>query len=428
MKNDLKIGIVGLGYVGMPLAIAFSKKYEVVGFDLNKEKINSYKNGIDVTNEIGNEIIKNSKIDFTSDPKNLEKCNRIIVAVPTPVMEDKTPDLNPIKMASKIIGENMSSNSIIIYESTVYPGMTEEICKPILEKYSKLNCGQDFKIAYSPERVNPGDTVHKVENIVKIVSGMDESTLDEVAELYNSILENGVYKASSIKVAETAKIIENCQRDVNISFANEIAIICNKLGINSKEVFEAAGTKWNFLHFKPGLVGGHCIGVDPYYLIDKSKVLGYIPNVLISARNTNESMVDFIVENILEKMLKKNIELSNAKIQICGITFKENVNDTRNSKVIDIINQLKKKGIKIYIHDPFADIADMKEKYNIDVKRSFYNAKVDLVFFAVAHDEYKNIKISDLNKLLNKNKILFDIKNIFDKKEMIKNGFDYWTI
>ena len=257
---------------------------------------------------------------------------------------------------------------------------------------------------------------------------MDEKTLDEVAELYDSILENGVYKASSIKVAETAKIIENCQRDVNISFANEIAIICNKLGINSKEVFEAAETKWNFLHFKPGLVGGHCIGVDPYYLIDKSESLGYIPNVLISARNTNESMVDFIVENILDKMLKKNIEPSNAKIQICGITFKENVNDTRNSKILEIIDKLKKKEIKIYIHDPFADIVDTKEKYDLDVKRDFYDKKVDLVFFAVAHDEYRNIKISDLNKLLNNNKILFDIKNIFDKKEMIKNGFDYWTI
>lgn len=428
MENNIKIGVVGLGYVGMPLAVTFDKKYEVVGFDLDSQKIEMYNEGIDVTQEIGNEKIKKSKIKFTNQEEELQKCNRIIVAVPTPVDEKRNPDLTPVIGASKIVGKNMKKGAIIIYESTVYPGLTEEICMPILEKESGMKCGEDFKIAYSPERVNPGDKIHRVENITKIVSGMDKETLEEVAQLYESVLENGVYKASSIKVAEAAKVIENSQRDVNIAFANEVAIICNQLGIDTNDVLDAACSKWNFLNFRPGLVGGHCIGVDPYYLIKKSEETGYEPQILTAARKVNESISDFIVENIIKKLLEKKIKITEAKVQILGITFKENVNDTRNSKVIDIIQKLEQKGIKVFVKDEYVSKEEIEKHYNLKINENKENEKVDVVIVAVAHEQYKKLDASKINEMLTESKILFDIKNIFDAEKMKEMGIEYWRL
>lgn len=427
-KENIKIGIVGLGYVGIPLAVTFDKKYEVIGFDTNSEKIEKYKNGTDVTREVGDERIKNSNIKFTYKEEELSVCDRIIVAVPTPVDEQRNPDLEPVIGASKIVGRNMKKGAIVIYESTVYPGLTEEICMPILEENSGMKCGKEFKIAYSPERVNPGDKTHRIENITKIVSGMDKETLEEVAKLYESVLENGVYKASSIKVAEAAKVIENSQRDVNIAFANEVAIICNKLGIDTNDVLDAACSKWNFLNFRPGLVGGHCIGVDPYYLIKKSEEIGYEPKMLTTARNVNESISDFIVENIIAKLSEKNIKVTDAKVQILGVTFKENVNDTRNSKVIDIIKKLQEIGVKVFVKDEYVTKEEIERQYNLKVDENTENEKVDVLVVAVAHDQYKNLDYSKMNEMLNSSKILFDIKNIFDAQKMKEMGIEYWRL
>lgn len=426
--EKIRVGVVGLGYVGIPLAVAFDKKYPTIGFDTNSEKIVLYKKGIDVTNEVGNDKIKNSKIEFTNNPEELSKCNRIIVAVPTPVDENKEPDLNPVIGASEIVGKYLSKGTIVIYESTVYPGLTEEICMPILEENSKLKCGKDFKIAYSPERVNPGDKVHRFENIKKIVSGMDEETLEKVSQLYDSVLQNGVFKAKSIKVAEAAKVIENSQRDVNIAFANEIAIMCNKLGIDTNDVLDAACTKWNFLNFRPGLVGGHCIGVDPYYLITKVEKLGYKSVLLSSSRKVNESISEFIVDNIVQKLNNKGVQPKDAKVQILGITFKENVNDIRNSKVIDIIKELEKKNIKVYVKDPNSDMHVVEEEYKIHIDENTNNEKVDVLVVAVAHDQYKNMSNEEILDYLNENKIVFDIKNILNKEELTKLGVDYWRL
>lgn len=428
MNSDMKIGIVGLGYVGIPLAVMFNKKYEVIGFDLNKEKIELYKKGVDVTREVGNEKIKNSNIKFIDSENELSVCDIVIVAVPTPVDSNNNPDLEPIMNASRIVGRNMKQDTIVIYESTVYPGLTEEICLPILEKESGMKCGQDFKIAYSPERVNPGDKTHKVDNITKIVSGIDNDTLERVTELYESVLENGVYKAASIKVAEAAKVIENTQRDINIAFANEIAIICDKMGISTNDVLDAACSKWNFLNFRPGLVGGHCIGVDPYYLIKKSEQLGYEPKFLKNARNVNESISDFIVEKIIFKLLERNIKLNDAKVQILGVTFKENVNDTRNSKVIVIIKKLQELGIQVFVKDAYVTREEIEREYQLEIKENTKNEKVDVLVVAVAHDEYKRMTYSEISEMLNSSKILFDIKNIFDEKKMREKGIDYWRL
>lgn len=367
--SEITVGVVGLGYVGIPLAVEFAKKYKTIGFDTNEKKIEEYKKGIDVTREVGNEAINNTTIFFTTDATKLSECNRIIVAVPTPVNEDKTPDLTPVISASEIVGKNMSKGSIVIYESTVYPGLTEEICLPILEKFSGMQGGKDFKISYSPERVNPGDKVHKFENITKIVSGMDEETLENVAELYNSVLKNGIHKATSIKVAEAAKVIENSQRDVNIAFANEIAMMCHKLGIETKDVLDAASTKWNFLNFRPGLVGGHCIGVDPYYLITKLKDMGYESILLSNARKVNEEISSFIAQSLVERLKAKGIKPEDAKVKILGITFKENVNDIRNSKVIDIVKELQKDGLKVLADDPNADLNLVEQEYKVKFEK-----------------------------------------------------------
>ena len=428
MNEQLIIGIVGLGYVGIPLAVSFSKKYKVIGFDYNKNKIEQYKNGIDVTNEVGDDEIKASSIDFTSDESKLKECDRIIVAVPTPVDENYNPDLYPLQSASEIVGKNLKKDTIVIYESTVYPGLTEEVCMPILEKESNMICGRDFKIAYSPERVNPGDKVHRFENIKKIVSGMDDETLEEVAKLYSSVLKNGVFKAASIKVAEAAKVIENSQRDVNIAFANEIAMMCDTLKIDTNDVLDAACTKWNFLNFRPGLVGGHCIGVDPYYLIQKTKDLGYNSKLLSSARSVNESISNFIVDKLISKLSSKNIGKNKAIVKVLGVTFKENVKDTRNSKVIDIIKGLQRNNIKVIAQDPNVSIKEIEKEYNITLEKDNHNQKVDAVIIAVADNEYKELTKEELLSMLNETKIVFDIKNILNKEELEKVGIDYWRL
>ena len=427
VKENTIVGVVGLGYVGIPLAISFSKKYEVIGFDTNKEKIEKYRNGIDVTKEIGNNVIKSSNIKFTSDEKILERCDFIIIAVPTPIDEENKPDVKPLELASGIVGKNLKRNAIVIYESTVYPGLTEEVCLPILEKYSNMKCGRDFKIAYSPERINPGDKVNTFETITKIVSGMDEQTLDKVAELYSSVLKNGVYKASSIKVAEAAKVIENTQRDINIAFMNELSKIFHTMDIDTKEVIDAASSKWNFLKFTPGLVGGHCIGVDPFYLIEKSIDMGYQPNLLIESRNVNDSMGKYIADNVIKYLISKKNNVKKSTVLVYGITFKPNVNDIRNSKVIDIINNLNDFGVKVIVTDNHVDENEVKSAYNIEINNN-YSGKVDIIIFAVDHEEYKSIKINELNDYFKNDKCIFDIKNIFNKKELLENDFFYWSL
>ena len=425
--SEITVGVVGLGYVGIPLAVEFAKKYKTIGFDTNEKKVEEYKKGIDVTREVGNDAVKNTTILFTTDATKLSECNRIIVAVPTPVNEDKTPDLTPVIGASEIVGKNMLKGAIVIYESTVYPGLTEEICLPILEKFSGMQGGKDFKIAYSPERVNPGDKVHKFENITKIVSGMDEETLENVAKLYNSVLKNGIHKATSIKVAEAAKVIENSQRDVNIAFANEIAMMCHKLGIETNDVLDAASTKWNFLNFRPGLVGGHCIGVDPYYLITKLKDMGYESILLSNARKVNEEISSFIAQSLVERLKAKGIKPEDAKVRILGITFKENVNDIRNSKVIDIVKELQKVGLEVLVDDPNADLNLVEQEYKVKFEKNS-KEKVDALIVAVAHNEYKNMSIQNIKDKLNETSILFDIKGLFNKNEIEKEKIEYWSL
>lgn len=432
LKKEVKISLIGLGYVGMPIAVAFAKKVNVIGFDTSKAKIELYKKGIDPTREVGNEVIRNTTVEFTADPSKLKEAKFHIVAVPTPVNSDHTPDLNPIIGASKILGRNLTEGSIVVYESTVYPGVTEEICLPILEKESGLKCGQDFKIGYSPERINPGDKVHRLETIIKIVSGMDEETLDTVARVYELVAEAGVYRAESIKVAEAAKVIENSQRDINIAFMNELSIIFNKMSIDTKAVLEAAGTKWNFLNFSPGLVGGHCIGVDPYYLTYKAEQIGYHSQVILSGRRINDDMGKYIAENIVKRLIVANIPVKDANVAILGFTFKENCPDTRNTKVIDVVKELKEYSITPVITDPVADPIEAKRGYGINFVPYEAIKDMDIVILAVAHKEYCNLTRDDIGKYFksvdNKNKVIIDIKGILDRKEYEALGYNYWRL
>lgn len=428
-SRNIIIGVVGLGYVGLPLAVSFAKKYNVIGFDINKSKIEKYMNGMDVTGEIGNEELKQTSISFTNNEKELNKADFIIVAVPTPIDNHKKPDLTPVIGSSEIVGRNLKKGAVVIYESTVYPGLTEEICMPILEEQSKMKCGTDFKIAYSPERINPGDKVHRFETITKIVSGMDEETLELVATLYESVLKNGIYKASSIKVAEAAKVIENSQRDINIAFVNELAVIFNKIGIDTNEVLDAAGSKWNFLNFRPGLVGGHCIGVDPFYLTYKSEEMGHLSELILASRRVNDEMGKFIAENVVKGIIKAGKVVKNSKVLILGLTFKENVPDLRNSKVMDIIKALEEYQIKVYARDPYADLDEIKREYGIEIDTNKEEEKVDAIILTVSHNEYKNLQISDLKNLLRKDSnLIFDIKQIIDKKEAENQGIQLWRL
>ena len=429
VSGEEKLSLVGLGYVGMPIAVSFAKKVKVIGFDVNKAKIDLYKSGIDPTKEVGDEVIKQTLVEFTSDETKLKEAKFHIVAVPTPVYDDHTPDLSPVEGASTILGRNLTKGSIVVFESTVYPGVTEEVCVPILERESGLKCGVDFKVGYSPERINPGDKVHRLETITKIVSGMDKETLDIVAKIYELVVEVGVHKAPSIKVAEAAKVIENSQRDINIAFMNELSIIFNKLGIDTKSVLEAAGTKWNFLKFYPGLVGGHCIGVDPYYLTYKAEMIGYHSQVILAGRRINDDMGKYVAENIVKNLIKSEKTVKNAKVAILGFTFKENCPDTRNTKIFDIVKELREYGIDPIVSDPTADADEAKRLYGITFT-NFNDVKdMDAVVLAVAHNEFYTLKMNDIDKLYGKGKkVLIDVKGLLNREEYENAGYNYWRL
>ena len=430
VNREAKISLVGLGYVGMPIAVAFAKKIDVIGYDYNAAKIELYKSGIDPTNEVGNDVIKNTTVQFTNDPAALRQAKFHIVAVPTPVNDDHTPDLFPVESASRILGQNLTPGSIVVYESTVYPGVTEEVCVPILERESGLKCGVDFKVGYSPERINPGDKVHRLENIVKIVSGMDEETLDTVAKVYELVVEAGVHRAESIKVAEAAKVIENSQRDINIAFMNELSIIFNKMGIDTKAVLTAAGTKWNFLKFYPGLVGGHCIGVDPYYLTYKAEQMGYHSQIILAGRRINDDMGKYVAENVVKNLIAADKAVKYARVAILGFTFKENCPDTRNTRIIDIVNELREYGIEPVIADPQADADEAKRLYNnVEFADMATISNMDAVVLAVAHDEFKTLTMAQMDVLYREGrKVLLDLKGLLDRKAYEEAGYCYWRL
>ncbi len=432
LNGKEKISLVGLGYVGMPIAVAFAKKVHVIGYDNNDAKIELYKSGIDPTNEVGNDAIKNTAVEFTSDETRLKEAKFHIVAVPTPVNDDKTPDLSPVEGASVTVGRNLTKGSIVVYESTVYPGVTEDVCVPILERESGLKCGVDFKVGYSPERINPGDKVHRLETIKKIVSGMDEETLDTVAKVYELVVDAGVHRAESIKVAEAAKVIENSQRDINIAFMNELSIIFNKMGIDTKAVLEAAGTKWNFLKFSPGLVGGHCIGVDPYYLTYKAEMLGYHSQIILAGRRINDDMGKYVAENTVKKLIKADTPVKSAKIAVIGFTFKEDCPDTRNTKVIDIVRELNEYGIDPMICDPTADSAEAERFYGVHFVDIGSIKDMDAVVFAVAHSEFKQYTIDMIDSMFkqkdNDKKVIIDVKGMLNKNELEDLGYLYWRL
>ncbi|MCK9218184.1 MAG: nucleotide sugar dehydrogenase [Firmicutes bacterium] len=432
LKKQEKIAIIGLGYVGMPLAIEFAKKVNVIGFDINASKIKLYRSGIDPTNEVGNDHIKNSTVEFTSDEKKLKEAKLHIVAVPTPINSDKTPDLSPVENASIIIGRNLTKGSYIVYESTVYPGVTEDICIPILEKESGLKCGVDFKVGYSPERINPGDKKNTLENIVKIVSAIDKESLDEISKVYELIIKAGVHKVSTIKIAEAAKVVENSQRDINIAFMNELAMVFDRMDIDTKEVIEAMNTKWNALHFYPGLVGGHCIGVDPYYFVYEAEKLGYHSQIILSGRKINDGMGEFVADAIIKKLILANKVVKQSNVVIMGITFKENAPDVRNSRVIDIINKLREYGIRQIIVDPIANPEETKREHGIKLTDIKEVKNADCLVFAVAHEVFRKMSHEQINGLFgdfdNKEKIIIDVKSIFDKNEIEKMGYSYWRL
>ncbi len=424
-----KVAVVGLGYVGLPLAIAFGKKISTIGFDISDAKIENYKKGIDLMGEVDEQDFLAAKhITFTSDPQCIREADMIIVAVPTPINRSHLPDLKHITASSRTVGENLSPGSTVIYESTVYPGVTEDVCVPVLEEASGLICGRDFKVGYSPERINPGDREHTLEKIVKVVAGQDQETLDKVAELYEMVVDAGVHRAESIKVAEAAKVIENTQRDLNIALMNELAIIFNRLGIDTKAVLEAAGTKWNFLPFRPGLVGGHCIGVDPYYLTYCAQQTGYRPEVILAGRRINDSMGAYIAQRTVKELIHAGIRVQGARVVILGLTFKENCPDIRNTKVLDIVDELKDYGINPLIHDPVADPKEAMDVYGIKLLREL-PASTDCVIAAVAHQEYRDMGAGAIRDLLVPDKgIVIDVKGLFSRKDFPENNIKYWRL
>ena len=433
LNKDESVSLVGLGYVGMPIAVAFANEgVNVIGFDLNKSKIDLYKSGVDPTNEVGDEAIKNCKVNFTSDPEMLKKAKFHIVAVPTPVNQDHTPDLTPVIGASEIVGKNLTKGSIVVFESTVYPGVTEDVCIPILEKESGLKCGTDFKVGYSPERINPGDKEHRLENIRKIVSGMDEESLEEIKNIYNIVIKVGTYPVSTIKTAEAIKVVENSQRDINIAFMNELAMVFDRMGVDTMEVVEGMNTKWNALGFKPGLVGGHCIGVDPYYFTYQAEKLGYHSQIILSGRKVNDGMGEFVADATIKELILAGKAPKNSKVVILGLTFKENCPDTRNSKVADIIKRLREFEINPVICDPWATNEDAMKDYNVELTDINDINDADCVILAVAHDQYKNISLSELDSLFNtdanENKVIIDVKSILNKDEITASGYRYWRL
>lgn len=427
-----KISVVGLGYVGMPLAVAFAKSAAVIGFDLNDEKIRLYKNGIDPTEEVGNAAIKETSVEFTSDPERLKEAKFHIVAVPTPVNHDHTPNLSPVESASRIVGQNLTKGSVVVFESTVYPGVTEYICVPILEKESGLKCGVDFKVGYSPERINPGDKIHRLENITKVVSGMDDESLKEIKDIYDMIIEVGTFPVSSIMTAEAVKVAENSQRDINIAFMNELAMVFDKMDIDTSEVIAGMNTKWNALGFYPGLVGGHCIGVDPYYFTYRAEQLGYHSQIILSGRQVNDGMGAFVTDAAVKEMIRAGQAPSKSKVVIMGITFKENCPDIRNSKVEDIINRLKEYDITPVVIDPWADVDEVMREYGVELAEAGEISDADCVIIAVAHNEFNGMPLSEIDKIFkdteNKNKVLVDVKSMIDKKAAQDAGYRYWRL
>lgn len=430
--GEEKIALIGLGYVGMPIAVAFAKKASVIGFDLNEEKIQAYKDGIDPTEEVGNEAIKATTVEFTSDEKKLGEAKFLIVAVPTPINQDKTPDLTPVEGASTIVGRNLTKGSIVVYESTVYPGVTEDICVPILEKESGLKCGVDFKVGYSPERINPGDKVHRLENIKKIVSGMDEESLEEIANVYELVIEVGVHRASSIKVAEAAKVVENSQRDINIAFINELAMAFEKMGIDTREVIEAMNTKWNALGFYPGLVGGHCIGVDPYYFVYEAERLGYHSQIISAGRRVNDDMPIFVAEKIVRQLVLAGKKVRDCKVVFLGATFKENCPDVRNSKIMEVFEQVKTYGIEPMLVDPMADAKDVTRSYGVTLSTMEDIKDADCIVCGVAHDIFKKLSMEQIESFFgqmpNEEKVIIDVKGCLDKTALTDAGYCYWRL
>ena len=416
ISRDEKLAVVGLGYVGLPIALEFAKKLDVIGFDINAERVNLMKQNIDPSNELTASDFENCAINFTSNVKDLQDVKFFIIAVPTPIDKNKKPDINPLISASKTVGKVLKKGDYVVYESTVYPGCTEEDCIPVLEELSGLTFKEDFKVGYSPERINPGDKVHTLSSIIKVSAGCDNESAEEIAKTYELVVAAGVHRASSIKVAEAAKIIENTQRDVNIALINELSVIFNRMDINTYEVLEAAGTKWNFLNFKPGLVGGHCIGVDPYYLTHKAQSIGYDPKVILAGRRLNDSMGAYVADRLVNLMIQRKINVNDSKILIMGITFKENCPDLRNSKVIDVINELQSKNIVVDIHDPWVDIEQAKESCGLKPINDLNVNSYDAVLLTVAHEQYKNMKPEEIKALIKGNGILYDLKSILPKK------------
>ncbi|MBR3428757.1 MAG: nucleotide sugar dehydrogenase [Clostridia bacterium] len=432
ISGKAKLALVGLGYVGMPIAVEFSKHVKVIGFDINEKRVNEYANGIDATNEVG-PAIKDTTVEFTADATKLKEARFIVVAVPTPVNEDNTPDLRPVEGASRIVGQNLTPGTIVVFESTVYPGVTEDICVPIIEKESGLKCGTDWKIGYSPERINPGDRVHTLTTIRKVVSGMDEETTREVKKIYDIVIKAGTFPVSNIKTAEAVKVVENSQRDINIAFMNEIAIICDKLKIDTDEVLAGMNTKWNALGFKPGLVGGHCIGVDPYYLTNVSEKMGYHSKIILNGRQVNDSMGAFVADAAIREMIEAGMAPRKAVVVILGLTFKENCPDTRNSKIVDIINRLKEYNINPVVTDSWADAEVAKREYGIELTAWKDIPKADCVIVAVGHKEYRNMSVMQVKELFKSEladdeKVLVDVKSLYRMDELKASGMRFWRL
>ena len=432
VKKEEKISLIGLGYVGMPIAVAFAKKVDVIGFDLNREKIELYKQGVDPTHEVGDEAIRQSTVEFTADETKLREAKFHIVAVPTPVNSDHTPNLSPVEGASTILGRNLTKGSIVVFESTVYPGVTEDICVPILERESGLKCGEDFKVGYSPERINPGDKVHRLENIKKIVSGMDNESLEEIKNIYDLVIEVGTFPVSTIKTAEAIKVVENSQRDINIAFMNELAMVFDRMGVDTQEVVDGMNTKWNALGFRPGLVGGHCIGVDPYYFTYEAEKLGYHSQIILNGRIVNDGMGNFIGEAIIKQLVLAGKAPQKSKVVIFGLTFKENCPDTRNSKVEDVIKYLKSYGVSPAVVDPWADPQDAQKEYNVTLTDMAEASDADCIVLAVAHDLFKSLTTADWDRFFKNTdtseKIIIDVKSILDKNEIPAKGYRYWRL
>lgn len=431
--GEESLALVGLGYVGMPIALAFAQEgINVIGFDLNEEKIKIYQSGVDPTNEVGDEAIKNTTVHFTSDETKLKEAKFHIVAVPTPVNQDHTPDLTPVVGASEIVGRNLTKGSIVVFESTVYPGVTEDVCVPVLEKESGLKCGIDFKVGYSPERINPGDKVHRLENIKKIVSGMDQESLQEIKNVYDLVIKVGTYPVSSIKTAEAIKVVENSQRDINIAFMNELAMVFDRMGIDTNEVVDGMNTKWNALGFRPGLVGGHCIGVDPYYFTYQAEKLGYHSQIILNGRIVNDSMGAYVADAAVKEMIDAGQAPKKSKVVILGLTFKENCPDTRNSKVNDIIKQLNTYGIIPTVVDPWASEKDALHEYGVQLTKLEDVCDADCVIVAVAHEEFKNLGIQNIKKLFkngeDRSKVLIDVKGLYRIDELKNSGLKWWRL